>query len=453
MSIGNNKMAVYTESSVSSKRIRNANVVSTISSKKKTQIPRYTVTTIYLLYLGFALATARHSGASEMGTLGELVRILTLGPAYLLALAAIITRTNLTWQIITKCKIYLVFIVFSGLSVFWVVYPSKVLLHNAHDIGYFMVGIVLLIMLKERGSKFLFKHLAIASLAFIAVSIFVSIAMPSIGTFRLTRWQGVAGNPNTLGMFCVVCVWSLLMLYNLHTRFFAKLMCLFFLVVPFLALKGGKEVTSITSLLMSLLLCLTIPFFVTLSKGNSNARLIKFIFAFFLIIIGITSLVAFLPEVFNVDYILAKLGRDRTMTGRTRVWDMGWEIFNMKPWFGWGFDALLSVMHTLRFDISQFHNGYLDLAVRGGIIGFTILMLMIFVTYRGILKIIRQDSVFGWGLAAFATALLLHNMAEASIMRPTHLYWFTFVLVYLISCNYKWLFPRENKGMSNGAFR
>ncbi|WP_431065364.1 O-antigen ligase family protein [Methylotuvimicrobium sp.] len=442
-------MAVNTESSVGYSQVRKGSADSLNITKKNYLIPKYTVITIYLLYLGFTLATARHSGASAMGNLGELVRILTLGPAYLMALLAIMSRTNVVWKILAKCKIYLAFIVFSGLSVFWTVFPSKVLLHNAHDIGYFMVGIVLLILLKERGPKFLFKHLAIASLAFIAVSIFVSITMPSIGTFRLTRWQGVAGNPNTLGMFCVVCVWSLLMLYNLHTRFFAKLMCLFFLIVPFLALKGGKEVTSVTSLLMSLLLCLTIPFFVTLSKGNFNTRLIKFIFAFFLIIIGITSLVAFLPEVFSVDYILAKLGRDRTMTGRTRIWDMGWEIFNMKPWFGWGFDALLSVMHTLRFDITQFHNGYLDLAIRGGIIGFSILVSMIFVTYRGLLKIIRHDSVFGWGLAGFATALLLHNMAEASIMRPTHLYWFTFVWVYLVSCNYKWLFPMENKRMDN----
>lgn len=413
-------------------------------------IPSFAIISLYLLYVGFGLATARHSGAEDdLGAFGELVRLLTLGPAYLLSAFIFISHKKTLLPIASKCWLYVLFIAYSGLSSIWSSFPNKVLLHNAHDIGYFLVGVLLVGFLRERGPIFLFKHLALASLIFIAASIVVSIKLPAIGTFRGNRWQGIAGNPNTFGMFCVSCIWFLLMLYNLHQRFYSKLLCLIGLSVPLIALTGGVSITSVTSLIISLFFCSALPTITVLLKGGANSRLLKVFLFFLLFLSGVISLFAFFPEIFDIDYVLAGLGRDRTMTGRTKIWDLGLLIFSKKPWFGWSFDALLSVMHTLKFDITQFHNGYLDLLIRGGTMGFLILALIVISTYSGIFKVLKNNGILGWGLTVFVSGFLLHNMSEASIMRPTHLYWFTFMLVYIIARNHA-LISSLNKLESNG---
>lgn len=397
---------------------------------------RYAIVALYLLFLGFTLATLKNKGVSVQ--LGELVRIITLGPAYLIALKVIISRFKLAQTILSKCKLYLIFVAYTGLSSFWSVVPTKVLLNSVHDIGYLLVGILLLILIIERGPIFFFRHLSFVSLGLIGVSIVVSIYFPRIGIHETThRWQGVTGNPNTLGIFCVICVWSLLMLRNSSTGSKSKLLILLFLVVPFFALFGGGAVTSVSSLVLSVSLCLTVPFFIAISKGNFNTRIIKIMFALFFSLFFLMALYAFLPDIFNFDYVLSKLGRNRSLSGRTSIWETGWKLFTMKPWLGWSFDGLLTVMHTMHFDIAQFHNGYLDLVIRGGLVGFLIFFLIVLITFRELKKIRRYDPVLGWGMTAFPVCYLIHNIVEASIMRPTSLYWFVYLLVYLISCNAK----------------
>lgn len=74
---------------------------------------------------------------------------------------------------------------------------------------------------------------------------------------------------------------------------------------------------------------------------------------------------------------LDDLGKDRTMTGRTLLWQFAYDQFWREPWIGVGFKAYWESATTtaqyLRFSINQklwfFHNNFFDVAVAFGIVG------------------------------------------------------------------------------------
>lgn len=77
-----------------------------------------------------------------------------------------------------------------------------------------------------------------------------------------------------------------------------------------------------------------------------------------------------------IDIILSAVGKERTLTGRTVLWDMAEEAIEQRPWLGFGYKAywthlpvdmleLLSVIGG----IFHFHNNYLDVAVAFGFMG------------------------------------------------------------------------------------
>ena len=132
---------------------------------------------------------------------------------------------------------------------------------------------------------------------------------------------------------------------------------------------------------------------------------------------------------FLYKFVLAALGKDTTLTGRTQLWSFAMGSVQSKPALGFGYDsywtdtstwggAALNVSTT--WDAHSLHNGWLEVLVQGGVIGMAIyaaFAVMLFIYGFKALRLSRDAMngwplmiiifVFGWSL--FRADLLKHR--------------------------------------------
>ncbi|GEM_PF-1463448 len=85
----------------------------------------------------------------------------------------------------------------------------------------------------------------------------------------------------------------------------------------------------------------------------------------------------------NIDIILASLGRDPTLTGRTLLWEWGMQTWMQRPALGWGFNGYFNgpnasaisdaIKSFENYNVPHFHQSYIQTAVDLGVPGLLIL--------------------------------------------------------------------------------
>jgi len=124
-------------------------------------------------------------------------------------------------------------------------------------------------------------------------------------------------------------------------------------------------------------------------------------------------------EINVVKAVLQGFGKDATLTGRTILWNFGFDAFAERPWLGYGFKGYwqspLTTAEYLRYVIGQplwyFHNNFIEVAVSFGIMGPILLMaglISAFVTtIRSFLRERGYDSLWCVLLVIYVTLLTL----------------------------------------------
>jgi exopolysaccharide production protein ExoQ len=140
-----------------------------------------------------------------------------------------------------------------------------------------------------------------------------------------------------------------------------------------------------------------------------------------------------LNSTFNVaEWIVVDLmGRDLTLTTRTDVWPMLIGM-NDNVFFGEGFSsfwsgARLDAIYE-QLSIIQAHNGYLDTYLNGGLVGVTLMALLLMSTVLAINRDVEQGDEFSAVRFACLAVVLVSNLTESSFNKMG-LLWFAFLLV------------------------
>ena len=140
--------------------------------------------------------------------------------------------------------------------------------------------------------------------------------------------------------------------------------------------------------------------------------------------------------VFDMRSVVAPLvGREATLTGRTDLWkyletvDINWllgagyESF----WLGSRFEDAGA---KFPWGPTQAHDGYREMYLNLGMLGLSLLIVFLFMSYRKICKRLTTDfSLASLGLALWI-ALLCYNVTEAAF-KSVHVLWFSFLLASL----------------------
>jgi O-antigen ligase len=308
-----------------------------------------------------------------------------------------------------------------------------------HFVGFILVILAAINYYKDKLGN-IYNLIALTLGFSLAVSVVVSLLLPKIGIHAITgRWQGVAGNPNTLGIVCIISVWANVADYFSRKGEIRIWLKLVLLIITFIALIGARSTTAFG---VSLFAFFGTWYLIRLENRPLLTKLIINAIMGWLGVVLIMSVYFLKPELLSIEGGLTMVGKDSTLTGRTALWELASNAIALKPWLGWGFDSNMTVLQHFDLFYGQFHNGYLDLLVRGGYVSLVVFVLLVMQTLirlRALAKFEYRQAIIWF---VILVCIILHNVTEASIMRETHLFWYLFVLIIYAIPSYK------NVGMS-----
>lgn len=356
-------------------------------------------------------------------------RTFLFGAIYLLALGSVLFRVTDLRVILRGSLLYSILLGYTLISAIWSNFPLKVLITWGHFAGIFLVALAAVIALQGKQRAFLKLTVSCVGLAVLA-SIVTAMLFPARGIMEIggkLRWVGLTASPNTLGLAALVLMWASLSLMSYIERFRHKVMLFVLMAASAAVLYMANSIAAASLSLLSLML---IPLLTHISNSTRLRAASILLLTFVMVVAGIFVVYLAVPDVFQLDRILAALGRDRSLTGRTGLWEIANSAIREKPALGWGFDALMSLGSKYRISYGQFHNGYLDLLVRGGWIGMLLVAALIVQLFSRILRVRKRDAKAYAAFMSLLVIILLHNFTEASLARSPHIFWLLFTFSY-----------------------
>jgi exopolysaccharide production protein ExoQ len=328
-----------------------------------------------------------------------------------------------------------IFFLYCGFSVLWSEYPEVSFKRWAKAIGDL---VMVLIVLTDSEPELAFKRLLTrASFILIPVSVLFIKYYPALGRSYnqwtyLPSYGGVTTNKNTLGMICMLfglgSVWRLQGAYRAkdQTRRMPQLIAHgIILGMIFWLFWMADSATSLSCFVLASGLILA-----TGLRAIERRPGLMNLLVFAMIIVPIFSLF-----VSAGGGLLQTIGRDSSLTGRSDIWKLALSMAG-NPVYGTGFEGFwmgkrLEAMWRVDRNISQAHNGYIEIYLNLGLIGLILLGAIIVKGYRNVFYGFRQHPYnYNVRLAFFATALV-YNLTEA-MFRMLSPVWIFFLLAAMI---------------------
>ncbi|MFZ1135706.1 MAG: O-antigen ligase family protein [Candidatus Korobacteraceae bacterium] len=343
------------------------------------------------------------------------------------ALAVVISRGDRVGPLLGKNGPILLFFAFCAVSILWSDFPFVAFRRWIKALGDLAV---VLIILTEPDPMDTLKRL-ITRLGFILfpLSILFGKYYPHLGRRLTNSWTeeitGVTTQKNTLGVICMLYgigfLWMLATVYRdradpNRTRRLAAYGTILITIVWLLA--ACNSTTSIVGFTMAggVMLLATRP---SLVCKPATVHLLVLAVLF----------VALFP-IFLDSSVLSAVGKDPTLTGRTETWKL---LLSMpiNPWVGTGFESfwLGNRLQKLwdaypNFYINEAHNGYIEVYLHLGLVGVSLLGLLLLTGYRKIIAAFRRDPDRGVLLLGFFLAVLFESLTEAAfrMMYPSWIF-------------------------------
>lgn len=264
--------------------------------------------------------------------------------------------------------------------------------------------------------------LSLAILNVIVVDLIYVCAQMGIGITLETEF--IAGvnrlwifglNPNGLALYAVVsgicCVFALLQNIAWYKKlFFLISMIAVVLLIIMCGSQGG---------VILLFVSLVIMFWRKIVATNKMTILPLFI----IVSIALYYLFNF---ILTTDIFVARLQEYDITSGRVDLFSRGVEVFLQSPVVGSGIAGYNYYMDALFHEVRPTHNGYLDILVYTGIIGFLIYMFYLLRTFY-ILTIQRKDLLYAPTVALFIVIAL--NFAKDGGVLFSKISWIFFAIL------------------------
>ena len=320
------------------------------------------------------------------------------------------------------------FIVLTFVSMFWSIDPSHSLREAIAFLGITMFGLYITV-------RFNFEtilNLISISFGFLIIGSFLMGAgAPSLGIdsgpVHSGAWLGGFTHKNELGVNAAFSV----LIFALRARYAKKAfnswlywgLALLALTLVLLSTSSTSLVVSIASLTMVVLLYVL--------RGR---RAVVVAFGLFAIVAGTIGTLVLIS---NLEEAADLLGKDLTLTGRTRLWSESLEDWSERPWLGYGMEAFWiedspraeQMRAKLNWDIPHSHNGAIDLLLDLGVVGLTLgLGLYLLLLFKALRFFQRSRSPLSLWPLLFLLFILMINLTETNFVKQKSIYW-VFIVV------------------------
>jgi exopolysaccharide production protein ExoQ len=214
------------------------------------------------------------------------------------------------------------------------------------------------------------------------------------------------------------------------------------------------------------------------SKGSLGIALIAPLLALLILIVGrkmrispafvllplllCYEVLSRIPGVDLISRISWHLYGNYTLSGRTIIWDfVNYEIGH-RPLLGWGFQSFWQVGPDGPSVIEgpgwvkalpSGHNGYLDVILDLGYVGFPFLIIFIMATLHAIGRVADRDPTRAWLVLSLALFVIITNMLESVWMRGQEVQWTLFLILVAEIGRYWGPFPSDARSQHRRFLR
>jgi O-antigen ligase len=250
----------------------------------------------------------------------------------------------------------------------------------------------------------------------------VIFAVPAKGVGSYAHegsWQGVFGHKNALGQIMLL---GAIVFWVVSPRTQAARNWAWVGIVLCLLMVLFSQ--SRTAWIIAAFLLISIPFLRFVQRSDSPIEV-----QIRLLLIGLSCGFIAILVIEYLNEILALLGRDTTLTGRTDIWAKSIEVGLDRFWFGHGYRSFWT---GLFFNYGHGHNSFLDIWLELGLVGLALFVVTLTAfTIRAIRHLINLQSSFGLWYIMLSIYILLFSMTSQVI--PVHgtVTWALYVAVLL----------------------
>jgi len=151
--------------------------------------------------------------------------------------------------------------------------------------------------------------------------------------------------------------------------------------------------------------------------------------------VSITCVYLMLDATFGVtEFIVVDvLGRNMTFTDRVPLWNMLVDLGQKRPLLGYGYGAFWTPERVAQIDdnLTQSHNGYLDVFLEGGVLAIALLGILLLSVFNNIRKHGAVDYECAVLRLSFLATILLANVTESALANERDLLTFVFYVIAL----------------------
>ncbi|WP_374240804.1 O-antigen ligase family protein [Zoogloea sp.] len=335
---------------------------------------------------------------------------------YCSAIFVLFSKFRKFYPVFSGRSVLYVLIAYILLGSVWSPAPQKCFVDGFQLLGLCAVSIVGAVCYATQ-PVYLFKHVSLALSTNIALQLAAILIFPDMTSHPNGRWAGMTGSANYLGSLCIVGVWAL----SAWTSFFSDkyYFLKFILMAVFFAVLLGTN--SVTSLAASSLMVFLF-FFSLLFRGEKNVRSVRFLFFSLLLFFIVGALFSF-----GLSNLLELLGREENASGRDVIWLSALDLIQKNPIVGYGFGSDTESLGALHW-ATTFHNGYLEVWVKLGLIGvlMTCAILWSYLRSAHAVKNVESSVVYKASIY-FLVAFCIYNFTETGFYVARSPVWVFFV--------------------------
>ncbi len=347
---------------------------------------------------------------------------------YVLMMPLLIINYQKIYQIIIKEKLISIILIIAFLSISWSALPFITIRRVVALTLTTLYGILFAhyYKLEDQINILTYSFGLLVILCFLYSMLFPEIGIHQTGVHE-GLWRGVFVQKNTMASILVLAV--MVFIYKLRTTRKNRALNISLLVISFLLILLSSSTTAILSIFLVYLSVYIFKFYAKLNKRNV---IINFLFA--LVMFG--SLLYYLVD--NLDYIFNLFGKDLTLTGRIPLWFILLESAQDKLLMGYGYGSYwngtgspsASVLSQLMWIPNDAHNGYLDIILSIGIIGFIFVCMKIidiFISTKALYNNNRERKYLL--IISVIVYILLLNVTSTSILKQNSIFWILLVSI------------------------
>jgi O-antigen ligase len=347
-------------------------------------------------------------------------------PAYLAGLLLLAARPRDNLMALARQPALVVLVAIAAISEVWSIAPDQTLRREVALVFTTLCGVG--IGVRWRWPNLV--ELVAAAFAVLAIgSLIAGALIPSLGQMQEVfpgAWRGLWGEKNTFGGMMVFAFLA----FAAAALFKPQRVWLWWgfaaLAVLLVVLSTSK--TSLVALVLGMVAI----GFVLLARRGGAVSVVAIYFAV-LGVVGLGAAIVLAPDVF-----LNLLGKDATLTGRTRIWSAVVRLIDQRPWLGYGYAAVWSddsghgplawIIKQAGYKPDHAHNAWLEQWLGMGVAGvaaWTVCFLTVFVQSLWAV-FMRRGALFAFPVMVVYALMIL---TESIAVSYNDLRWVLFVIV------------------------